>query len=261
MAWETVEWTIEEDRVGVLTIRREKALNALNRQVLRELDEAIGGLEGQDALGCIVVTGAGTRAFVAGADIAEMASMGPEEALAFSRLGQGVFSRLESLPVPVIGAVQGHALGGGCELALCCDIVLASDRAVFGQPEVKLGVVPGFGGTARLVRRIGYGAAMQWILSGGSVGAEEAFRLGLVQRVVPAESLRSEALELAREIAARGPLAVRVAKALVREARERTLAGALQAEAEAFAGLFGTADQREGMAAFLEKRPARFQGR
>ncbi|HOU54298.1 MAG TPA: enoyl-CoA hydratase-related protein [Myxococcota bacterium] len=261
MSWETVEWTIEEDRIAVLTIRREKALNALNRQVLGELDQAIGEMEGRPDLGCVVVTGAGTRAFVAGADIAEMAPMGPSEALAFARQGQGVFSRLERLPVPVIAAVQGHALGGGCELVLCCDIVLASDRAVFGQPEVKLGVIPGFGGTARLARRIGYGAAMQWILTGGTVGAEEAHRLGLVQRVVPGESLRSEALELAREIASRGPLAVRAAKALVREARDRPLGDALEAEAQAFGGLFATHDQREGMAAFLEKRPARFQGR
>jgi len=261
MSWETVEWEIDEGRVGVLTIRREKALNALNRQVLQELDQVLGVLEGRPDLGCLVVTGAGSRAFVAGADIAEMALMGPEEALAFARLGQGVFSRLEALPVPVIAAVQGFALGGGCELALCCDIVLASDRAVFGQPEVKLGVIPGFGGTARLVRRIGYGSAMQWILAGGNVGAEEACRLGLVQRVVPGEALRSEAMETAREIAARGPLAVRAAKALVRQARERALPEALEAEARAFAELFATEDRREGMAAFLEKRPVRFQGR
>jgi enoyl-CoA hydratase len=260
MPYETVLLDFEGP-VALLTLNRPKALNALSAAVLEDLSVALAEVAARPDCRALIVTGAGPKAFVAGADITAMSAMTPAEALAFARRGQAVLSSLESLPVPVIAAINGFALGGGCELALCCDILYASDNAVFGQPEVKLGVVPGFGGTARLVRRIGPGAAMEWILAGDNVSAQEAFRLGLVQKVVVAEDLLKEARELAGDIAARAPLAVAASRALVRAAQDRTVPEGLAAEAEAFATLFATADRQEGMEAFLQRRPVAFRGR
>ncbi len=247
--------------VAVLTLDRPQVLNALNRQVLAELEEATVRVAESPGCRVLVITGAGPKAFVAGADIAQMAGMSPADADAFSRYGQGVFRALEDLPIPVIAAVNGFALGGGCELALACDVVYASENAVFGQPEVNLGVIPGFGGTARLARVIGRNAALEWILSGNTYPAVEAHRVGLVQKVLPAADVVPAAMELARAIASRGPLAVKVAKHLVRAATDRTLDAALVAEADAFGDLFSSGDQKEGMQAFLARRAPEFHGR
>jgi len=246
--------------VGVLTVNRPQVLNALDRQVLADLVSAVAEVRATPACRALVLTGAGPKAFVAGADIAAMSTMSDEEAVAFSRAGQAVFDGFEALPIPVIAAVNGFALGGGCELALACDVVYAAENALFGQPEVKLGIVPGFGGTARLVRVVGRNAALEWILSGNTYSAAEACRVGLVQKVVPAADLMTQALDLAKAIAARGPLAVAAAKRLVRAATDVTQAAALVAEANGFGALFPTADRVEGMQAFLGRRPPAFRG-
>jgi len=260
MAYETLTLTFDGP-VATLTIARPQVLNALDAQVLDELAAALGEVAANPDARALVVTGAGAKAFVAGADIAAMSTMTPAEAEAFSRKGQAVFDAIEALPVPVVAAVNGFALGGGCELVLACDIVYAAENAVFGQPEVKLGIVPGFGGTARLVRVVGRNTAMEWILAGTNFPAQEAMRVGLVQKVLPAEELMPAATELARTLAKRGPLAVRAARDLVRGAQDRSLAEALDAEARTFAGLMAGHDAKEGMKAFLERRAPDFQGR
>ncbi len=246
--------------VSVLTIARPKVLNALNSETLREVKEAVWEVWNREGARVLIVTGAGDRAFIAGADIAEMCDLGPAGAARFAEMGHTVCSMLERMPRAVIAAVNGFALGGGCEVALACDIVLASRNAVFGQPEVKLGIIPGFGGTARLARAVGRGPAMEWILSGRTYPAEEAWRLGLVNRVTEPQDLMPEARKLAEEIASRGPLAVQAAKRLVHEGQSVPLDAALRTEAAVFANLFDTADQKEGMRAFLEKRRAEFRG-
>lgn len=246
--------------VSTLTIQRPNALNALNRETLQALAQAIASLHTRAGLGCVIVTGAGDKAFVAGADIAEMSTMSPLEARAFAELGQSTFAALEALPVPVIAAVNGFALGGGCELALACDFIYASTHAKFGQPEVKLGVLPGFGGTARLSRRIGLGAARELIYTGRMLGPEDALRLGLVNAVFPRSELLAKVRETAEQIVAVGPGAVRAAKAVMNAAYHLPLAAAVAAEAEAFERCFG-AEQREGMQAFLAKRAPQFPGR
>ncbi len=260
MAYETLTLTFDGP-VALLTITRPQVMNALNEQVLTELADALAAVASHPQTRALVLTGAGPKAFVAGADIAAMAGMTATEALAFSRRGQAVFDAIEALPVPVVAAVNGFALGGGCELVLACDIVYAAENALFGQPEVRLGVVPGFGGTARLVRVLGRNAALEWILLGDNVPAHEAWRLGLVQKVLPPDELMPAALKAATTLASRGPLAVRAARTLVRRAQERPLADALRAEAEAFAALFDGQDQKEGMQAFLQRRPPAFEGR
>lgn len=242
------------DGVTLLSIDRPKALNALSAQVLRELDAAFAA-----ASGPVVLTGAGEKAFVAGADIAAMKEMDPLAAADFAALGQGVLDRIEQYPMPVIAAVNGFAFGGGCELAMACDLVLAAPNAVFGQPEVKLGVIPGFGGTQRLVRRVGSMRARELIFSGRNVKAEEAVAIGLALRI--ASPVVDEALALARQIAAMGPAAVRLAKRAVLDTDGQDLRAGLLTERNLFALCFATADQKEGMAAFLEKRPAAFVGR
>jgi enoyl-CoA hydratase len=208
----------------------------------------------------IIVTGAGDRAFIAGADIAEMKDKSPSEALAFARLGQAVCSAIEAAPQPVIAAINGYALGGGCEIALACDIRLASETAVLGQPEVALGVPPGWGGTQRLPRVIGPGLARELIYTGRRVGAEEALRIGLVNAVYPPAELLERARALAAEIARNAPVAVRLSKEAIRRGLDVDLAAGLALEAQAFALAFSTADQREGMSAFLEKRSPEFRG-
>lgn len=246
--------------IAKLTISRPKVLNALNMATLNELKAAFWEVWTRDGCIALIITGAGEKAFVAGADIAEMSSFSPSQALAFAELGHTVCQTLERMPRAVIAAVNGFALGGGCELALACDIVLASPNAVFGQPEVRLGIIPGFGGTARLPRAIGKRAAMEWILGGEHFPASEAYRLGLVNRLVDQKDLLAEAERLARVIASRGPLAVATAKRLVHEGLSLPLDAALRTEAVSFANLFDTADQKEGTLAFVEKRQPRFRG-
>jgi len=246
--------------VSTLTVQRPAALNALNSETLQALAQAIATLHTRSGLGCVIVTGAGDKAFVAGADIAAMSTMSPAEARAFAELGQATFAALEALPVPVIAAVNGFALGGGCELALACDFVYASTHAKFGQPEVKLGVIPGFGGTARLSRRIGLGAARELIYTGRLIGPEEALRLGLVNAVFPRNELLTKVRETAEQIIANGPGAIQSAKQVINAAYHLPLTAAVEAEAKAFEQCFG-AEQREGMQAFLAKRAPQFPGR
>lgn len=247
--------------VAVLTVHRPKALNALNRAVLAQLSQRIDAIEADASVRAIVLTGAGDRAFVAGADIAELHGMGNDAALAFSRFGSAVFRRLEQLPIPVIAAVNGFALGGGLELALACDFILAGERAKFGLPEVSLGVIPGFGGTQRLARVMGANAARLWVLTGDVFPASEALRLGLVYSIHAPETLLETAMTMARKIAGRGPLAIAEAKHVLDMGPDLPLEAAVELEAEAFGRCFATLDQKEGMAAFLDKRPAVFTGR
>ena len=245
--------------VALVTIDRPEALNALDAAVLAGLADAFTRLDGDPACRVIVLTGSGTRSFAAGADIKAMAPASPETIGPIG--GFEHWATLAGVGIPVIAAVRGFALGGGCELALLSDIVIAGDDATFGQPEIKLGVMPGAGGTQRLTRAIGKARAMELILTGRSIDAREAERLGLVSRVVPAEETLDRALELAGRIAALPPIAVRTAKAAVNAAQELPLSDGLAREQQAFFGLFATADQKEGMAAFAEKRSPRWTGR
>jgi len=254
--------TLEQPEAGVflLTVCRPKALNALNSATLDELAHAVAHVAADDAARVLLVTGAGEKAFVAGADVAEMRDFSPREARAFSEKGMRAMRALEALPVPVIALVNGYALGGGCELALACDWILASENAAFGQPEVSLGIPPGFGGTQRLPRRIGAALALELITTGRQVKADEALRVGLVNHVWPVVELRGRGLEAARAIGSKGPLAVRLAKEALRRGAGLDLETACALEANLFALAFATSDQKEGMRAFLEKSPPRFQG-
>ncbi|HEX6836882.1 MAG TPA: enoyl-CoA hydratase-related protein, partial [Polyangia bacterium] len=234
---------------------------ALNRQTLNEIGWALRDADGDARVRCVIMTGAGEKALVAGADISEMADQGATEARGFAAAGRAVGDVLEAMTKPVIAAVNGFALGGGCEIALACDFIYASDKAKFGQPEVNLGVIPGFGGTQRLARRIGQGRAMELVLTGDMVGAEEALRVGLVNKVFPAAELMAEVRKCADKIASKGPLAIGYARRAVRKSAELGLTAGLDLEAELFALLFATADQKEGMKAFLGKRPAKFEGK
>ena len=249
------------DGVATITINRPDKLNALNDTVIGELGQAVGSVEADDAIRGVLLTGAGAKAFVAGADIAELSRQGPLDGKARALAGQTVFRRLERLGKPVIAAVNGFALGGGCELAMACHIRIASDRAKFGQPEVKLGIGPGYGGTVRLPRLVGRGRALELLLTGEVIDAQEAYRIGLVNRVVPADRLLAEAEALLRTILANGPLAVRLCLEAVDTGLEIPSDEALKLEANSFGLLASTHDLREGMTAFLEKRPAAFQGR
>jgi enoyl-CoA hydratase len=249
------------ENIATVTVNRPKALNALNEETLKELLCCFQGLETDAEVKVVILTGAGEKAFVAGADIAFMKEMGAVAARDFALLGQKVMNGIEQLTKPVIAAVNGFALGGGCELALACDIRLASDNARFGQPEVNLGVIPGFAGTQRLPRLIGKGRAKEILFTGDMVAAEEAFRLGLVNRVTAAEELLPAARKLAQKIAGKGAVAIALCKDAVNNGLEMESDKACRYEADQFALCFATADQKEGMAAFLEKRPANFQGR
>ncbi len=244
--------------VCTLTINKPEALNALNRSVLAEMSAALDSIP--EGAGALIVTGAG-KAFVAGADISEMANMAPKEAEEFARFGQSVFSKIANLPVPVIAAVNGYALGGGCELALACDIRIASEKAKFGQPEVGLGIIPGFGGTQRLARAVGEAKAKELIFTGAIVDANEALRIGLVNRVAPPEKLMEEARALAKTIMEKGPTAVRQAKKAISEGAGLPLEEGMELEARLFGECFETQDQKEGMRAFIEKRKPGFKGR
>lgn len=245
--------------VSTLTIDRPDKLNALSDEVLGGLGTAIAELEGRTETRCVVMTGEG-KAFVAGADISAMKDMGVDEAKAFSAAGHAIFAALEALPFPVIAAVNGFALGGGCELALACDFIYASSKARFGQPEVKLGVIPGFGGTQRLARRVGVAKARELVYTGAMIRADEALRIGLANAVFEPDELLAKAKETAATIATTGPLAVAAAKKVIADGEGLPLAEANALEVEAFAGCFSSVDQTEGMAAFLDKREATFKG-
>lgn len=254
---------LEQPAPGVylLTLNRPQALNALNALTLDEIDRAIAHIAADAGARALLVTGSGERAFVAGADISEMQNYTPEQARAFSEKGMRVMHALEALPVPVIAMVNGYALGGGCELAMSCDWILASENAVFGQPEVNLGIPPGFGGTQRLTRLVGRAMALELLTTARQIKAEEALRIRLVNHVCPAAMLRERGLEMARTIAAKGPVAVRLAKQAAQRGQDLDLANACVLETAAFALAFATVDQKEGMRAFCEKRPAKFQGK
>jgi len=243
-----------------ITVNRPDKLNALNGAVIAELDQAIGEIERDSAVRGVVLTGAGPKAFVAGADIGEIASQGPIDGKARALEGQRVFRRLERCGKPVVAAVNGFALGGGCELAMACHLRVAAEGARFGQPEVKLGIGPGYGGTVRLPRLVGRGRALELLLTGAMIDAQEALRIGLVNRVVPADRVLPESEQLLTTILANGPLAIRACLEAVDTGLDLGLDEALLLEANLFGLLSGTADMREGTAAFLAKRPAQFTG-
>ncbi len=247
--------------IVTFTLNRPDKLNALNAELVDALAAAFEKLARDRSVKCAILTGAGEKAFAAGADIAAMANMTPVQAKAFSAKGHAVGAAIENAHFPVIGAVNGFALGGGCEIALACDFLYASDRAKFGQPEVKLGVIPGFGGTQRLSRRVGLGMARELCYTGAVIDAQAALRIGLVNAVVPGAELLAKVMEVATAIAAMGPVAITECKRVLLRGADVTLPEANELEGRAFATLFETADQREGMAAFLEKRPATFVGK
>jgi enoyl-CoA hydratase len=258
MSYETIS-VQTTDRVATITVNRPDKLNALNDRVIAELGQAIDSVVGDGGVGGVILTGAG-RAFVAGADISELEKHGAVSAKRLAQTGQDVFCRFETSPKPVIAAVNGFALGGGCELAMACHIRIASDAAKFGQPEVKLGLIPGYGGTQRLPRLVGRGRALQLLLTGEMIDAQEAYRIGLVNRVVPAADLLTTSNDMMRAILANAPVAVANLIEVVNRGYDATLDDALTLEATAFGLLAATDDKREGTRAFLEKRAARFTG-
>ena len=249
-----------QDGIAVVTVNRPDKLNALSQKVVAELTRAFESLE-KDGIAAAILTGAGEKAFVAGADIKEMADLGPAGAKAFSDAGHRLGYAIELAPCPVIAAVNGFALGGGCELALSCDFIYASDNARFGQPEVNLGLMPGFGGTQRLARRIGLGKARELVYTADNIKAADAERLGLVNGVVPQAELMGHVRAIAEKIASKAPLAVAASKRVMARAADADLVVANELEATAFSALFGSEDMREGTRAFMEKRAAKFSGK
>ena len=243
----------QKGNYAVITISREKALNALNSQVLEELDATLDAVN-LDEVRCLILTGAGQKSFVAGADIGEMSTLTKAEGGAVGKKGNDVFRKLETFPIPVIAAVNGFALGGGCEISMSCDIRICSDNAVFGQPEVGLGITPGFGGTQRLARLVGPGMAKQMIYTARNIKADEAYRIGLVNAVYPQEELMAAAEKMAAGIAKNAPIAVRNCKKAINEGLDADMDEAIVIEEKLFGDCFESYDQKEGMAAFLEKR-------
>jgi enoyl-CoA hydratase len=260
MTYQTLLFDVR-DAIAVITINRPDKLNALNDHVVDELADAAERVATEDAIKGALLTGAGTKAFVAGADIADLAKQGPFDGKARALRGQAMLRRFETCGKPVLAAVNGYALGGGCELAMACHLRIASEAAKFGQPEVKLGIAPGYGGTQRLPRLVGKGNALHLILTGEMIDAREAHRIGLVTQVVPATELLGTAERVLRGIVAMGPLAVRLALEAVDQGLEMTLEEGLLLEANHFGLLAATQDMREGLTAFLEKRAPRFQGK
>lgn len=238
---------------AVITINREKALNALNSEVLEDLDKVLDGID-PDTVRAVVLIGAGEKSFVAGADIGEMSTLTKAEGEAFGKKGNDIFRKLETCPIPFIAAINGFALGGGCEIAMSCDIRIASENAMFGQPEVGLGITPGFGGTQRLARLVGPGMAKQLIYTARNIKADEALRIGLVNAVYPAEELLAEAEKLAGMIAGNAPIAVRACKKAINEGLELPMDEAIALEEKLFGSCFESEDQKEGMANFLRKK-------
>jgi len=253
MAFEILKLDVS-DGIGVVTISRPQALNALNSAFFREMNLMLDEVENHPDIKILIITGDGPKSFVAGADIAEMVHMNPEEGYKFSIAGHDTFNRIAGLAIPVIAAVNGFALGGGCELAMACDIRLASSNAKFGQPEVNLGLIPGYAGTQRLPRIVGMNNALWLLMSADVITADTALRMGLVQMVFEPDQLMQEARKLAAKIASKGPAAVKLVKAVVRKGAETDFASACEMEAHEFGNLFGTPESGEGMKAFLEKR-------
>ena len=250
----------ERGNIAIMTISAPKSLNALNSIILGEIDEYLDEFE-NGGYRCLIITGDGEKSFVAGADISKMASLGAQQGETFGRKGSDVFRRIETLPCPVIAAVNGFALGGGCELAMACDIRICSDNAKFGQPEVGLGIIPGFSGTVRLARLVGMGMAKQLIYTGKALRASDALRIGLVNEVLPQADLMNRAIELAEQIAANAPLAVSAAKLCINTEYDMSAEDAIAFENRAFGLCFNTEDQKGGMKAFLEKGKYEFQGK
>ncbi|HJC50916.1 MAG TPA: enoyl-CoA hydratase/isomerase family protein [Candidatus Anaerostipes avistercoris] len=245
--------TYEQDGfVGIVTINRPKALNALNSEVLKEIEAAFDAID-LEATRAVILTGAGEKSFVAGADIGEMSTLTKEEGEAFGKTGNDVFRKIETFPIPVIAAVNGFALGGGCEISMSCDIRLCSDNAVFGQPEVGLGITPGFGGTQRLARLVGAGKAKEMIYTAFNIKADEAYRIGLVNAVYPQAELMDAAKKMAAKIAKNAPIAVRACKKAINEGLDVDMDQAIVVEEKAFGSCFETEDQKAGMEAFLNK--------
>lgn len=256
----TVRFDREADGVAIVTINRPDKLNALNADTVQQLDRVLRSARDDDGVRVIILTGSGEKAFVAGADIAELSRMGPMDGVSISREGQATFRMMEAMPKPVIGAINGFALGGGLELALACHIRIASSRAKFGLPEVKLGIIPGYGGTIRLPRLVGRGRALELMLTGEMIDADEAYRIGLVNRVTEPGALLDAARELARKMIANGPIAIALALESVDRGMSTTIDDAQTLESNLFGLLASTGDMREGMTAFLEKRKAEFRG-
>lgn len=259
MAWNNILLEID-DGVAVVSINRPKALNALDYETITELGEVMTELAADQAVTVIILTGAGEKAFVAGADIAYMVNLSPLQAQKFSRHGQSVFTQIEKMPKPVIAAVNGFALGGGCELTMACDIRIASEKAKFGQPEVSLGILAGFGGTQRLPRLVNPGIAKEMLFTGDIYDAQTALQIGLVSKVVPAGELMDVCKKMAKRIASMGPVGVRFTKEAINQGFNMDQEKALNIEADLFGVVFSTADQKEGMKAFVEKRKATFTG-
>ncbi|TET73643.1 MAG: crotonase [Candidatus Aminicenantes bacterium] len=251
----------KKENIGLLTINRPEKMNAISQELTAELSLFLDEIENDDELRVIVITGAGDKAFVAGADINELVDRDARLGRRVSRERQEIFSRIENLHVPVIAAVNGYALGGGLELALACSIRICSEKAQFGAPEVKLGIIPGDGGTQRLPRLVGQGRAMEMIITGDFIDAQEAYRIGLVNKVFPPEKLKEEAMELAKKIASRPPLAVRYAKEAVNRSQEGDSASGFALESYLHALSCTTEDKKEGVSAFLEKRKGKFKGK
>ena len=260
MSYQTLLFELR-DGLALITINRPDRLNALNDEVVEELADAAERVATEPAIKGAILTGAGPKAFVAGADIGDLAQQGPFDGKARALRGQAMLRRFETCGKPVVAAINGYALGGGCELALACHLRLASETAKFGQPEVKLGIAPGYGGTQRLPRLVGKGNALHLILTGETIDAREAYRIGLVNRVVPAAELLAEAEKTLRGILGMGPLAVRLALEAVDRGLEMTLDEGLLLEANHFGLLAASRDMKEGLTAFLEKRAPRFEGR
>jgi enoyl-CoA hydratase len=260
MAYEHLQVEIDE-AVALVTVNRPAVLNALNAASISELEQAMLQVRDDAAVRVVILTGAGTKAFVAGADIKEMSSLSPVEGYEYARTGQRLLDLIENLGKPVIAAVNGFALGGGNELAMACTVRVAADTARFGQPEIKLGLIPGYAGTQRLSRLVGQGRALHLLLTGEAIDAQEAWRIGLVNRVVPAADVLSEARTLATSLAAAAPVAVRYILDAVHHGREMPLADGTRFEATLFGLVFSTDDMREGTRAFIEKRKPEFKGR
>ncbi len=260
MAYETLLYEVK-DGIAYVTINRPKVLNALNDTVITELGQVFTAIKDDPQVKAVIITGAGEKAFVAGADITQLVDLNTQEGKAFAAKGQAVFNLIENLGKPVIAAINGFALGGGCELAMACTVRLASTRAKLGQPEVNLGIIPGYGGTQRLPRLVGKGRAMELVLTGRMVDAQEAYQMGLVNKVVEPEKLMEEAEALARTIMSKGPVAVKLAMEAVNRGLEVSLAEGLAIEADLFGICCSTEDKVEGTKAFLEKRKANFQGK
>jgi enoyl-CoA hydratase len=260
MAYENVLLQ-KEERVAILTINRPKALNALNNETLLEIKNAVLEVKEDSGIDLLIITGAGDKAFVAGADISFMQNLSAMEGRAFGALGQEAFRIIEALEKPVIAAVNGFALGGGCELAMCCDFRIAASSAKFGQPEVGLGITPGFGGTQRLPRLVGTGMAKQMLYTADVIDANEALRIGLVNSVVAPEELMDFVKKIAKRILSKGQIAVRLSKVAANEGMETDIDRAMTIEADVFGLCFATADQKEGMSAFVEKRKPQFTGK